>query len=166
MQSSIVFLSDDGGCSWRRGAKLTHDASDECEAVEMAGGSVYLTLRSRGDRRCRGWSRSTDGGETWSEAAFDPALPEPSCQGSVVSLGDGRLLLAHPGRPDKRAELTLRLSRDQGGAGPRRGCSSRVGRLFRSGGHSGGTGSVPVRGRAYGCLRLARFDPSWIEGSA
>ncbi len=163
VQSSIVFLSDDGGRSWRPGSKLTHDASDECEAVETAGGSVYMTLRSRGDRRCRGWSRSADGGETWSEVAFDPALPEPSCQGSVVALEDGRLLLAHPRRPDARAELTLRLSRDQGRSWP-------ASRVLEPGGAAYSDLAVASEGqvlclyeaRRYG-LRLARFDPSWIE---
>ena len=167
VQSSIVFLSDDGGRSWRSGTKLTHDASDECEAVETAGGSVYMTLRSRGDRRCRGWSRSTDGGETWSEVAFDPALPEPSCQGSVVSLGDGRLLLAHPGRRDARAVLTLRLSPDQGRSWP----GSRV---LEPGAAAYSDLAVTPEGQVlclyeagrYGCLRLARFDPSWIDSAA
>ena len=163
VQSSIVFLSDDGGRSWRPGSKLTHDASDECEAVETAGGPVYMTLRSRGDRRCRGWSRSADGGETWSEVAFDPGLPEPSCQGSVVALGDGGLLLAHPRRPDARAELTLRLSRDQGRSWP-------AARMLEPGAAAYSDLAVTSEGqvlclyeaRRYG-LRLARFDPSWIE---
>ena len=166
VQSSIAFLSDDGGRSWKRGSKLTHDASDECEAVETAGVSVYMTLRSRGDRRCRGWSRSADGGETWAEAAFDPALPEPSCQGSVVSLGDGRLLLAHPARPDARAELTLRLSRDQGRSWPEA-------RVLEPGAAAYSDLAVTSEGQVlclyeagkYGSLRLASFDPSWIEGS-
>ena len=149
VQSSIVFLSDDGGRSWRPGSKLTHDASDECEAVETAGGPVYMTLRSRGDRRCRGWSRSADGGETWSEVAFDPALPEPSCQGSVVALEDGPLLLAHP-RQAGRARRADPAAEPGPGAQLARveGARARWRRLFRSGGRFGGTGSVPVRGQA------------------
>ena len=91
VQSSIAFYSDDGGHTWQAGDKLTHDASDECEAVEMADGSLYMTLRSRNERRCRGWSRSRDGGATWSAVAYEPALPEPSCQGSIVRLDDGRI---------------------------------------------------------------------------
>ena len=166
VQSSIAFISDDGGHTWKSGSKLSHDASDECEAVETADGSVYMTLRSRGDRRCRGWSRSSDGAETWSEVAFDPDLPEPSCQGSVVALGDGRLLLAHPGRPHARAELTLRLSRDQG-----RSWSSA--RVLEPGAAAYSDLAVTSEGQVlclyeagqYGCLRLIRFDPSWIEAS-
>ena len=75
VQSSIAFYSDDGGHTWQVGAKLTHDASDECEAVEIADGSLYMTLRSRNERRCRGWSRSRDGGATWSAVAYESACP-------------------------------------------------------------------------------------------
>ncbi len=167
VQSSIALFSDDGGNTWKSGSKLTHDASDECEAVETADGSVYLTLRSRGGRRCRGWSRSTDGGETWSEVAFDPGLPEPSCQGSVMALGDGRLLLAHPGRPYARAELTLRLSRDQGRSWSSAG-------VLEPGAAAYSDLAVTSEGQVlclyeagqYGCLRLTRFHPSWIEAGA
>ena len=103
----------------------------------MADGSLYMTLRSRNERRCRGWSRSRDGGATWSAVAYEPALPElgessnrienPSCQGSIVRLDDGRILMAHPSKPDERAELVLRLSADQGRSWPiERECLSRV----------------------------------------
>ena len=107
VQSSIAFYSDDGGHTWQAGDKLTHDASDECEAVEMADGSLYMTLRSRNERRCRGWSRSRDGGATWSVVAYEPALPEPSCQGSIVRLDDGRIShgASEPVRRARRVDL-------------------------------------------------------------
>ena len=34
VQASFVIYSDDGGTTWKRGATLDHDASDECQVVE------------------------------------------------------------------------------------------------------------------------------------
>ena len=164
VQSSIAFYSDDGGYTWQVGAKLTHDASDECEAVEMADGSLYMTLRSRNERHCRGWSRSRDGGATWSVVSYEQALPEPSCQGSIVRLDDGRILMAHPSKPDERAELTLWLSEDQGHSWP-------VARVLEPGAAAYSDLAVAPDGQVLclyeaehsGCLRLARFAPAWLE---
>jgi len=52
VQTSYAFYSDDGGQHWHVGEKMTHDASDECEAVELGEleKRVYMTLRSRHDQ--------------------------------------------------------------------------------------------------------------------
>jgi len=113
VQSSYALFSDDHGGSWQRGEMLTRDASDECEAVETADGSVYLTARSRQGRKCRAAAWSRDGGESWSEAEYDASLPEPSCQGSVVRLDQGRVLMAHPSCTDRRERLVLQVSEDE-----------------------------------------------------
>lgn len=110
VQSSYAFFSDDGGETWQRGAKMTHDASDECEAAEVDG-RVYMTLRSRHSRKQRGYAWSDDGGDSWSPVAFDETLPELSCQGSIVCL-DGVIFMANPASTTSRAELTVRRSDD------------------------------------------------------
>ena len=98
------------------------------------------------------WSRSRDGGATWSAVAYEPALPEPSCQGSIVRLDDGHILMAHPSKVDERAELTLRLSEDQGYSWPiARVLEPGSGCVFRLGRGSRRAGFVSIRGRA---LRL------------
>ena len=118
VQSSYALFSDDGGATWKRGEKLEEDMSDECEAVELDDASVYLNMRSRQEKKCRAHARSRDGGETWSAVEFDPALPEPSCQGSLVRLEDpdgsgrSRVLLSHPSDPEERVKLVVRLSDD------------------------------------------------------
>ena len=78
----------------------------------MSDGIVYANMRSRQGRNCRASAWSRNGGETWSEVEYDPALPEPSCQGSIVRFDTDRVLLAHPSHIDKRAGLTVRLSQD------------------------------------------------------
>ncbi|MBT4098334.1 MAG: exo-alpha-sialidase [Gemmatimonadetes bacterium] len=117
VQSSYALLSDDGGETWHQSEKLTHDVTDECEAAEI-NGTVYMTARSRGGRRQRGRSFSSDGGQSWSPVEFIPSLPEYSCQGSVLSLGGRRVLLAHPASTEDRSQMTLYLSEDGGQSWP------------------------------------------------
>jgi sialidase-1 len=113
VQTSYAIFSDDGGRTWQRGQDLTINGSDECEAVELNDGTVYMNMRSRQDRRRRATARSDDGGRTWSKVEYDATLPEHSCQGSVVRLDEARVLLAHPSSTVSRTLLTVRLSRDE-----------------------------------------------------
>jgi sialidase-1 len=118
-QLSYVFYSDDLGSTWRLGGALDRDASDECEVVERADGTLYMNMRSRQGKRQRAYAASKDGGTTWSAVRYDPRLPEPSCQGSVVRLTDhrrydkDRVLLAAPASSAGRSQMTVRLSYDE-----------------------------------------------------
>lgn len=163
VQSSYAFFSDDGGETWRRGAKMTQDASDECEAVEIDG-RVYMSLRSRHGLRRRGCAWSDDGGESWSPVAFDESLPESSCQGSVVRL-DAAIIMANPASTTSRAELTVRRSDDGG----RTWAAARVlhaGSAAYSDLAINGGGEILCLFEAddYSRLVLARFNPKWLEG--
>ena len=164
VQSSVVFYSDDHAVTWQGSEQMTKDASDECEAVEMPNGSVYMNMRSRRDRKCRAFSRSTDGGKSWSAVECVALLPEPSCQGSIVRLDSERVLLAHPSETDRRASLTVRVSRD----GCRTWPDARVlapGLAAYSDLAITDDGHVLCLYEAddYDCLRLARFDIAWLE---
>ena len=118
VQSSYAFYSDDHGISWTPGEQLDHNLSDECMAIETQDGSVYMNMRSRQSRKRRAYSWSHDGGHTWEQARFDPSLPEPECQAGLVGLPDrstdsgSAALISHPGRTDKRARMTVHMSRD------------------------------------------------------
>ena len=164
VQSSFAFYSDDHGDTWQGGKKLTHDASDECEAVEVEDGLLYATLRSRQDRRCRGLAWSRDGGETWSDVEYDPALPEPSCQAGLARFDGNRFLLTHPSNAEQRTELTVRLSDD--------GCRSwSRSRLLEPGPAAYSDLAVAPNGRIlclyeaddYDRLELASFPIEWLE---
>jgi len=112
VQSSYAFFSDDGGMNWQQGQEMTSNASDECEAVELLNGVVYMNLRSRGGGKRRATARSYDQGQTWSDVEYDAALPEPECQGGITRFDDGRVLLSHPSEVDERRNLTVSLSYD------------------------------------------------------
>jgi sialidase-1 len=168
VQSAYAIYSDDHGESWQRGARMDRDASDECEAVETADGAVYMNMRSRQDRLCRAESWSRDGGTTWSAVEYDPALPEPSCQGSIVRYDAGRILLAHPSFTDRRAGLTVRLSRDECRSWP-------VARVLEPETAAYSDLAVSADGhilcfyearKNYGALTLAHFDIQWLEEGA
>ena len=120
VQFSYAFYSDDHGATWKRGAALESDASDECEVVETADGQVYMNARSRHNRKLRMVARSNDGGETWSKLEADPNLPEPSCQAGLArySLDKSRILLTHPSNTTSRTQLIARLSYDEGRTWP------------------------------------------------
>ena len=119
IQTSYCFYSDDHGASWKLGQPLTRNASDECDVVELADGSIYLNARSRQDKKQRAYAFSKDGGQSWSEVRYDASQPEPSCDGAVVRLTHAagsqkdRVLVSCPANPNARDHMTIRLSYDQ-----------------------------------------------------
>lgn len=168
-QVSFILYSDDGGRTWQRSSLLDHDASDECEVVELADGALYLSMRSRQERRRRAYSFSRDGGQSWSAVSFDARLPEPSCQGSIVRFTGmpqyhrSRILLAGPANRDARDHLTVRVSYDECASWP-------VAKVLYSGpaGYSDlavtNDGQVLCLFEADNCRRLvsARFSIEWL----
>ena len=163
VQSSYAFFSDDGGRTWQRGEEMTRDASDECEAVELRDGTVYMNMRSRQGIKRRAYAHSTDGGQTWTEVEYDPNLPEPSCQGSVVRLDEGRVLLSHPANTEIRTHLTVRMSYDECRTWPvakvlHEGLAS-YSDLAIADGHILCFHEADQSGR----MILVRFAPDWLE---
>ena len=166
IQSSYACFSDDGGRTWRRGEEMTINASDECEAVELEDGTVYMNMRSRQDRKCRAAARSYDGGQTWSSVEYDATLPEPSCQGGLVRLDEARVLLSHPSDTDTRTLLTVRLSRDECRTWP-------VARILHEGLAS--YSDLAIADGYILCfyetgagehMILARFAPEWLDSAS
>lgn len=116
---SHVLLSDDHGETWRWGTPLDV-GTNECQAAELADGTVLLNMRSYlegAGRHRRAVATSRDGGESWSAVAPNPSLIEPICQASLISLGGDDLLFANPAS-ERRERLTVRLSEDGGRSWP------------------------------------------------
>jgi sialidase-1 len=131
MMFSHVFFSDDHGRSWRLGGTVDRH-TDECQVVELVGGALLINMRNYwgrdGGRPERGGmravARSHDGGESWSELAFDATLIEPVCQASLIALDTAGqkagplLVFSNPASREKRRNMTVRVSRDGGVSWP------------------------------------------------
>lgn len=117
---STVAYSDDHGKTWQLGAGAG-PATNECQVLELADGSLMLNMRSYHGKGCRAVATSRDGGKTWSELRHEYALIEPRCQGSFIRYTDrqgryarNRLLFSNPAHKKDRVNMTVRLSYDEG----------------------------------------------------
>ncbi|HEY1066207.1 MAG TPA: sialidase family protein, partial [Pirellulales bacterium] len=120
---SHVIYSDDHGATWRLGGVVRPNAN-ECQVAEISQGRLVLDMRSYTGRKRRLQSISRDGGETWSEPQDAPELIEPVCQASLLAVKSPDanrpplLLFANPADEQKRKNLTLRVSADEGKTWP------------------------------------------------
>ena len=119
---SFSYYSDDHGKTWKHSNLIANTSANECTAVELADGSVYMNLRLPGGRgnHHRASVVSKDGGKTWPlKARHEPQLPGPACHMGVVRFTDekrhdrNRILFSGPAGPRKRADLMIRISYDE-----------------------------------------------------
>ena len=96
------------------------DQVNECAVAELSDGKLLLNMRNY-DRseKSRKISVSEDGGLSWSNIYSDKILIEPICQAglsrySFADQGRSRLLFSNPANKNKRQNMTLRLSYDEG----------------------------------------------------
>jgi sialidase-1 len=170
-----TIVSDDGGKSWTAGEIVVKHPDlvnpSESAAVELPDGRVMLNVRHESATRQRAVSVSPDGSTKWSKPAFDAALPEPVCMGSLVRW-DQRILFANPHNPDGRERKNLSVhASDDGGKtwkyrraiepGPSGYSDLAVGPdgwaycLYEAGAADGKRFQVTA-------LKLARFNESWL----
>lgn len=112
---SHVIYSDDSGRTWKLGGSAGPNCN-ESTVAELRDGSLMLNMRSYAGRNRRLVSLSRDGGLTWTDPVLDEALIEPICQASLIGFGKGKahgLLFSNPAS-EKRVNMTVRLSRDEG----------------------------------------------------
>jgi len=116
---SLAFFSDDHGKSWKRG-DLSGVGMNECEAVELADGSVLLSMRNYHGKNQRAFARSSDGGQTWSKPQHHEEVYCPTCQSSIQRYSiepKNVTLYSGPGGPG-RSHMTIRASYDEGKTWP------------------------------------------------
>lgn len=116
---SLVIYSDDHGKTWRRGG-ITEKGMNECEVVELAGGSLLLSMRNYRGKNRRAFAVSRDGGVSWSEPEHNDQVYCPTCQSSMQRYSlkpRNRILYCGPGG-DGRNNLTIRVSYDEGKTWP------------------------------------------------
>ena len=119
VRESHVIYSDDSGKTWKLGGVVGPNCN-ECQAVELADGSVMLNMRTYRANNRRLVAVSKDGGETFTKPIEDEILIEPVCQASILRIpGEkGGVLFSNPAST-KREKMTIRLSTDDGKTWPR-----------------------------------------------
>lgn len=118
--------SDDNGETWHHGGTVPTPKTNESTVCELSDGSLMMNIRMQDEtiddsQHFRGQSISRDGGITWSQAELVSSLPDPGCQGSILtySYGGGEggkniLLFCNPAWQARRLHNTLRASFDDG----------------------------------------------------
>lgn len=116
--SSMMYYSDDLGVTWNVSSAVGGVLwTSECQAIEIAKNHLILNAR------CEPWpfrceSESTDGGETWSDAAIVSSQIQPwgGCEGSIVrDVQTGIVYYSSPGSTSYlRFNMTLYSSSDNG----------------------------------------------------
>lgn len=126
-----LLLSDDGGLTWRIGARDTPNDGpvhpNESSAAVLADGTIVVSSRDQegDDDWHRLMTTSTDGGETFTSPFTDQVdLVIPMVQASLLRIApptDGgedtvtdRLLLSGPAHPTDRVDMAVRISTDGG----------------------------------------------------
>ena len=117
------FYTDDHGKTFKLSKNLDFPGSNEATAAEISNGGLLFNARNqKGDVRQRIAAWSSDGGATWDAIRFDPNLPDPVCQGSILSIGTKKrksvLAFINAADTKYRDNLTLRISFDEGKSWP------------------------------------------------
>jgi sialidase-1 len=117
--TSHGYYTDDHGGTFHLGGSVNIPGSNEATATELSNDRLMMNIRNqRGDIRRRIVALSNNGGQTWDTAYYDKNLPDPVCQGSILTVGKkkGNNILAFCNAADtgRRNNLTLRISYDDG----------------------------------------------------
>ncbi|MDA1008873.1 MAG: sialidase family protein [Planctomycetota bacterium] len=169
---SCFIFSSDGGDTWTISppAIPAKPTTSESQIVELADGSLLLSMRDESRSGKRAWAKFTwkdhlsEG--KWGEPWF--TVPDPTCMASLVSHPKGPLLFSNPNSAKQRVALTIRTSTDDGNTWSdgqlldSRPCAysclailkdGSIGVLYECGDKSAGE-----------TLTFARFPLSWING--
>lgn len=137
VMSCAVVYSDDDGATWSRsdspndnrdishtptsaediGTSIRKYELTECQAVELADGSIHLYMRNHYGNGRVARSVSLDGGLTWGELEFVEDLLNPVCQFSIINYPDADrdvLLFSGPFSENKRENGVLMISKNGG----------------------------------------------------
>jgi sialidase-1 len=113
------YYSDDHGKTFKISQDVNVPGGNEVMGAELSQNRLMLNIRNqKGDIRQRIIAISSNGGRSWDTTYFDKRLPDPVCQGSVLTLGMNkgktRLAVCNDADTVSRNNLTLKISFDDG----------------------------------------------------
>ncbi len=114
---SHVIYSDDDGATWHLGGGLdqsvpNNGVANESSVVQLPDGSLYMSIRDNASA-ARAYSRSYDGGATWTNLATTPDITTPSVEGSLLRVDANTVIFAAPdSTSNSRQQMTVWYSTD------------------------------------------------------
>jgi sialidase-1 len=113
------FYTDDHGKTFRLSENVSFPGGNEAIATDISGNRLMMNIRNQqGDVRARIVAISSNGGAKWDTAYFDRNLPDPVCQGTILTLERRKkgyvLAFCNAADTAQRDNLTLRISTDDG----------------------------------------------------
>jgi len=113
------FYTDDHGKTFKISETVNFPSGNENTAAELSNGKLMMNIRNQGGvPKARVVAVSNNGGEQWDTVYVDPNLPDPVCEGSILTIGQykGKNILAFCNAADtvNRNNLTVRISYDDG----------------------------------------------------
>ena len=164
---SLMIYSDDHGKAWLRG-EITAKGMNECEVVELADGSLLVSMRNYHGKNRRAFAVSKDGGQSWSEPEHHDQVYCPTCQSSIhrFSLEPKNIILYSGPGGSGRNNLTVRASYDEGKTWPvakvlQEGPSAYSDLAVLPGGTIACLYETGEKG-AYETITFARFSLEWL----
>lgn len=109
VQEYIIY-SDDEGDTWKFSTQSAYSGGDESKLVELADGTVMISVRQSGQR---GYNKSTDGGVTWGTQAKWADIDGNACNGDILYVNKHVMLHSYPNN-GKRKNVTIKASFDGG----------------------------------------------------
>lgn len=109
IQEYIIY-SDDEGNTWKFSTQSAYSGGDESKLVELADGTVMISVRQSGQR---GYNKSTDGGVTWGTQAKWADINGNACNGDILYVNKHVMLHSYP-NDGKRKNVTIKASFDGG----------------------------------------------------
>ena len=113
------YYSDDHGRTFHLSDDISTQGGNEATAAELSNGKLMINARNQmGNIKARIIAISNNGGQKWDTTYFDNNLPDPVCEGSILTIGKkkNKSILAFCNAADtvQRNNLTLRISYDEG----------------------------------------------------
>lgn len=109
VQEYIIY-SDDEGDTWKFSTQSAYSGGDESKLVELADGTVMISVRQNGQR---GYNKSTDGGVTWGTQAKWADISGCACNADILYVNKHVMLHSYPNN-GSRKNLTIKASFDDG----------------------------------------------------
>lgn len=121
-----TIYSDDYGLTWHRGEIVANNSAhikdpNESMPVQLANGTILLSIRNLQSDLRRAFSYSADGISGWSKPVYKEDLFDPTCMASIITLkkrDKNILLFSNPDSKDMeqhpRKNLTIKASFDGG----------------------------------------------------